>query len=99
MATFNLQNFLSENREFVIEKYEDLKNESNFSGISLKEFMIRIMKNLSLNAKNQKTADRFFQGIVYDIYNEEIEIEVVRDRDLALKNKYANTVFASNLAL
>ncbi|NML70059.1 hypothetical protein HHL23_09620 [Chryseobacterium sp. RP-3-3] len=98
-TTFNLQNFLSQNREFVIEKYEELKNEPSFSGISLKEFMMRIMRNLSLNAKSQKTAESKFRSILCNIYEEETEIEVIRDRDQELKSKYQNTVFAQNLAL
>ena len=82
MATkFNITEFLSENRNQVLEAYELLTKEVWFSGISKKDFGLRVMRNLSLNAKSEKTASKILSGIISRIVDEECEIEVLFDRD------------------
>lgn len=56
MATkFNLQNFLSQNREIVISEYEELKKEKFFNNITLRNFMIQVMNLMAMqNIKSEK---------------------------------------------
>jgi len=49
MKTFELKNWMSENREVVISKYNQLTTEKFFSGIALKNFMIEIFNLMSIN--------------------------------------------------
>ncbi len=46
--SFNLQKFLSENRNTIIAKYNEIAANQFFSGITLKDFMIAIF-NLMVN--------------------------------------------------
>ena len=69
MKTFTLTTWLTENREVIISKYEALKLEQFFSGISLKEFMVKILKAMEMNnVKSEKTANSklpFLMGSIY----------------------------------
>jgi len=57
MKTFTLTTWLTENREIVIAKYEALKSEQFFNGITLKEFMVKILKAMQMNnVKSEKRA-------------------------------------------
>ena len=47
--TFNLQNFLSENRNTVIEKYNEITSSQFFTGITLKDFMLKVYNDLANN--------------------------------------------------
>lgn len=68
-AKFEITNWMSENREVVIAKYEALKNEQYFNGISLKDFMVQVLNLMVIN--NVKSANRaesmlpFLMGNVY----------------------------------
>lgn len=96
MATkFNITEFLSENRNQVLEAYELLTKEVGFSGISKKDFGLRVMRNLSLNAKSEKTASKILSGIISRIVDEECEIEVLFDRDAYRKSKAPNGQWAA----
>jgi len=46
---FNLQNFLSENRNTVIEQYNDISTNYFFTGITLKDFMLKVYNDLANN--------------------------------------------------
>ena len=55
-AQFNLQEWMSQNRETVIAQYNALKEEKFFSGISMKDFGLSVMKGMANN--NPKSANR-----------------------------------------
>lgn len=95
------QNFLSENREEVINYFNnEIKNHWN---ISMKEFMTDLLTNfrkvtiseglkrmdLTSNLMEAKSRLGCFDN----------KIEVLFDRDAFIAKKYAGTVFAQNLAL
>jgi hypothetical protein len=93
-AKFELKTWLSENRETVIAKYNELTKEANFSGITLKEFMTNIMTMMVNNrVGSAKTAENklaFFMGEVYmnncNVYAQ----DRITDR---LRNQYSGTSF------
>ena len=69
MKTFTLTTWLTDNREIVIAKYESLKSEQFFSGISLKEFMVKILKAMEMNnVKSEKTANSKLPFLMGNIY-------------------------------
>ena len=69
MKTFTLTTWLADNREIVIAKYESLKSEQFFSGISLKEFMVKILKAMEMNnVKSEKTANSKLPFLMGNIY-------------------------------
>jgi hypothetical protein len=70
MATkFNLQNFLSQNREIVISEYEELKKEKFFNNITLRNFMIQVMNLMAMqNIKSEKRASQMLPYILGDVY-------------------------------
>ena len=47
MAAFNLKNWLGENRELVISKYNDLTYERFYDGVALKVFMLEVVNLMS----------------------------------------------------
>ena len=53
------------------------------------------MRNLSLNAKSEKTASKILSGIISRIVDEECEIEVLFDRDAYRKSKAPNGQWAA----
>jgi len=66
---FEITNWLGENREIIINKYNDLKNEQFFSGISLKEFMTKILNAMIINnIKSEKTANSKLPFLMGNIY-------------------------------
>ena len=70
MATkFNLQNFLSQNKEIVISEYEELKKEKFFNNITLRNFMIQVMNLMAMqNIKSEKRASQMLPYILGDVY-------------------------------
>lgn len=69
MSTFNLTTWLSENREIVISKYENLKKEEFFQGITLAEFMKRILNQMANNnPKSDKKAASLLPTIMGSVY-------------------------------
>lgn len=93
-AQFDLKNYLSKNRDFVIEKYSELEKEPFFSGISLRDFMLRIMNRMSENnISTEKRANLMFNRLVYDVYNDNVRIGVINNRDAALSEKYKGTAY------
>lgn len=94
MATFTLTNWLSENRETVIAKFNKMTEEKFYNGITLKSFMVEVMKGMEMN--NPKSANRaasllpFVMGQVY-VDNSKV---VAEDRMTDyLRNKYKGTAY------
>lgn len=65
---FNLQNFLSENRNTVIEKYNEAAKNQFFTGISLKDFMLKVYNDmLNNNPRSEKKANSLFPTILGEV--------------------------------
>jgi hypothetical protein len=95
MATkFNLQNFLADNREMVIAKYNSLTTEENFNGCTLKSFMLQVMSLMEINrVKGQKTAEAKLPFLMGQVYVNNSRIQVGRDRDAVRAEKYQGTAY------
>jgi len=93
-AKFELKTWLSENRNLVIEKYNELTKEANFNGISLKEFMSKVLTTMGYNnVKSEKKASSTLPHVLGGIYFNACKIEVIIDRDEILAEKYKGTAF------
>ncbi len=68
---FNLQNFLSENRNTIIASYEAITTNQFFTGISLKDFMLKIISRMNdNNPKSEKRAASLLPTILGEVaYN------------------------------
>ena len=65
---FNIQNFLSENREVVISKYNEISNNKFFTGITLKDFMMQVYSRMDQqNAKSEKKASSILPTILGEV--------------------------------
>ena len=88
MKAFNLNQFLSENREVVIASFNRLQNEYLYNGCTLKSYMIQVMRIMELNCKTEKTAIKKFEmllsAVYYDNYSKSIDY---------LERKYKGTQF------
>lgn len=94
MATFNLKNFLTENRNQVIEKYNLLTKEDTFNGISLRDFMMAVLRNMEANnPKSEKRAASLFSGAINNAYYDAIRVGVIIDRDAQSIAKYEGTAY------
>lgn len=92
MKTFELKTFLAENRESVITKYNELQNEKFFSGITLRDFMVMVMKNIQINnPKSEKRASELLTSSIYYVYNQNVKIEVAFDRDAYKRSQAPNS--------
>jgi len=93
-AKFELKNWMTENREVVISKFEALQNEQFYNGISLKSFMVEIFNSMVRNnVKSEKTATSKLSFLMGQIYVENSRVE---GRDMIsekLENKYKGTAF------
>ena len=93
-ATFEIQNWLSENREVVISKYNDLTNEKFFNGITLKNFMVEVLSAMVRNnVKSEKRAASMLPFLMGDIYFNNSKVVAEDKITNALKAKYAGTAF------
>jgi len=68
---FNLQKFLSENRNTIIASYEAITTNQFFTGISLKDFMLKIISRMNdNNPKSEKRAASLLPTILGEVaYN------------------------------
>jgi predicted transport protein len=91
---FELKTWLSENRNLVIEKYNALTNEPNFNGITLKEFMTKVLVTMGYNKiTNEKKALTILTNVMSGIYYKNCDVEVIINRDEMLVAKYENTAY------
>lgn len=66
---FDLRNYMTENRDQVINKFNELKEEQFYNGITLKEFMNCIYNAMiKNNPKSNKKADSLLPFVVGDVY-------------------------------
>lgn len=70
-ATFELKTWLSENRETVISVYNETAKNEFFTGISLKDFMVRVYTMMANNnPKSEKRAASLLPTILGNVaYN------------------------------
>ena len=93
-AKFELKTWLSENREVVIEKYNKLTGEEFFNGISLRDFMIQVMKLMTINnPKSEKRAASLLHYIIGDAYVNNSKLKVVNNLDDKMRQKYEGTAY------
>jgi hypothetical protein len=65
---FNLKNFLSENRNTILYSYESIKSNQFFTGITLKEFMLKILSRMNdNNPKSEKRASSLLPTIIGEV--------------------------------
>jgi len=70
-ATFELKSWMTENREVVIAKYNEAAKNEFFTGITLKEFMLKVYSMMEMNnPKSEKKASSIFPTILGNVaYN------------------------------
>lgn len=91
MATkkFELKSWLSENREIVISKHNALTTEKHYSGISLKDFMVEVVKMMEINnVKSEKRAASKLPFLMGNIYFENSKVTGRDSKTEALAEKY-----------
>ena len=92
MTTFNINNWLGENRETVIAKYNDLINEKFFSGISLKSFMIEVLNMMiANNIKSEKRAASILPFVLGNVCMNNSKVIANDSATEQLKEKYSGT--------
>ena len=93
-AKFDLMQYMKDNREQVINKYNELTNEKFFSQITLKSFMLDVLKVMQNNdPRSVKRADTLLPRAISMIYVENSKLysrDIVTER---LEKKYAGTAF------
>lgn len=91
-ATFELKNYMTTNRDIVINAYNEMTTERFFNGISLASFMTQVFNGmLENNPRSEKKADSLLKSVTYSVVDRNVRIggnDVVQDR---LKAKYAGT--------
>jgi len=81
-AQFEIKNFLANNREIIIAKYNELQNENFFDGISLKDFMLEVMHLFVMNrVKSEKTAVSKLPFLLANVFCKHNTIGVVNSLD------------------
>lgn len=75
-SKFDLKNWMTENRTFVIEKFESLKKEAHYNGITLKDFMIQVFTEMSRQRlTNEKSASQKLPFMVSNVVFENSKID------------------------
>lgn len=95
-AKFELKTWMTENRELVISEYNKMTTNQFFSGIPLKDFMYMVYNNMSINnIRSEKRASEMLPRLIERVVSDNINIEVLRDRDAELASKYKGTAYMS----
>lgn len=93
-TTFELTTWLSENREQVISKYNNLTTEEFFNGITLKNFMIQVMKSMQMqNIKSEKRAASMLPFLMSNVSFNNSTVTGSDKKTEDLKAKYEGTSF------
>lgn len=91
---FELKAWLSENRETVISKYNDLTKEEFFNGITLNNFMIQVLNSMVRNnIKSANRASSMLPFLMGDIYFNNSKIVADDAKTAELKEKYNGTAY------
>lgn len=92
MKTFELKNWMSENREVVIENYNKLTTEQFFNGISLKDFMVQVLRSMEMqNIKSAKRAASMLPFLMGNVYFNNSKVTGNDIKTDALREKYNGT--------
>lgn len=93
-STFELRNWMTQNREMVIASYKQLTNEKFFNGISLKDFMVQVYNRMvENNPKSDKRASSLIGGILESVSHNNSKIGTPNSMDAKLSAKYSGTAF------
>ena len=93
-AQFELTAWLSENREIVIEKHTALTNEKFYNGITLKDFMVQLMKSMQMqNIKSANRAASMLPFLMGNVYCKNSTVDSVDMRQNKLSAKYQGTAY------
>lgn len=93
-ATFELKTWLSENRETVISKYNALTNEQFFNGITLKDFMIQVLRSMEMqNIKSANRAASMLPFLMGNVYFNNSKVTGNDKKTEELRAKYQGTSF------
>lgn len=91
-ATFELKTWLSENRETVISKYNALTNEQFFNGISLKDFMVQVIRSMEMqNIKSANRAGSMLPFLMGNVYFNNSKVTGNDSKTDVLREKYNGT--------
>jgi len=89
---FELRTWLSENRELVINEYNNLTTDKFFNGISMKDFMVRVMNAMAVNnPKSEKRAASLLPNVMSRISADCSSIEAFDAVTARLAKKYEGT--------
>ena len=94
MATskFNLKSFLTENREIVLNSFEELKKEQFYNNVPLKTFMIEVANMMvTNNPKSDKVAIKKLADCLSYVYLNNSNIEARDYKTESLTAKYKGT--------
>lgn len=93
-TTFDLRNWMTQNREIVIVSYEQLTKEKFFNGISLKDFMVQVYNRMvENNPKSDKKASSLIGSILESVSHKNSKIGTPNSIDTKISAKYAGTAF------
>ena len=91
-AKFDLMASLTANRDYVIAKFNELKNETLYNGLTLREFMLQIVHIMRVNnPRSEKRFNDIFKSLVGRVYNDNLHIE---GSDYMVE-KYRGTAFSA----
>jgi len=93
-AKFEIKAWLGSKREEIISNYNKLTTEENFNGISLKEFMLKILSLMEINnPKSEKRAESLLPLLMGDVYVNNSKIVAEDKVTNALRAKYEGTAY------
>jgi hypothetical protein len=77
MATFKLNNWLAENRNQVLDFYNELSKEKFFSGVSLRDFGYEVYNGMKANnPRSNKKAKQVLVSVLYNLEGKHTQIGV-----------------------
>lgn len=69
MKTFDLKNWMTDNRDQVISKFSELQSEEHYNGCALKQFMVEIFNGMSRNnPRSEKAAASLLPHVMGSVY-------------------------------
>jgi len=93
-TAFTTQNFLANNREYVIAKYNEISASEFFNNISLKEFMMQVLTIMNNNnPKSEKRAASLLADVVSLVMVKNTKIDAQDKITERLANKYNGTAY------
>jgi hypothetical protein len=94
MTTFNLKNFLTSNREIVLNSYKSASEHKFFNQISLANYMTQVFNYMvENNPKSDKKAMSVLISAIDRVSNKNTSISGSDFRTESLKAKYSGTAF------